>query len=100
MVTFSEAIDPLTFDASDLVLRDAQGQAVSIGSARVVALNDRTFLITFDNPPLTRFSLEIGPDVRSAVTGQSMNQDGDDENGESEDAFALNFRRFGGRFPA
>jgi uncharacterized delta-60 repeat protein len=97
-VTFSEAIDPSTFDASDVVVRDAQGQAVSLGWVRVAALNERTFLITFENPPLTRFSLVIGPDIRSVATGQSMNQNGDGENGQPDDAFVFDFGRFGGKF--
>jgi hypothetical protein len=90
-VTFNEAIDPTTFDASQVpTFSGPDGNHVPTGIVAVDGTNT-VFDVQFD--PLTvsgPYTLVIGPNVND-VYGNAMDQDGDLIPGEPTDVYTASF---------
>jgi hypothetical protein len=90
-VTFNEAIDPNTFDASQVpTFSGPDGNHVPTGIVAVDGTNT-VFDVQFD--PLTvsgPYTLVIGPNVND-VYGNAMDQDGDLTPGEPTDVYTAHF---------
>ena len=91
VVNFDEPIDPTTLDASDFRLIDPWGAAVAItGVSEMAGSGSMTFTVDFADQNLRgSYRLTAGPGIADTA-GNLMNQDGDIQAGESEDAFVGN----------
>lgn len=82
-VIFNEAIDPTSFDVSDVMIQEPLKSDLAITA--VTDLGDgRTFTIQLSEPVSQPglYHVAIGPDVVD-LSGNPMNQDGDNANGDS-----------------
>ncbi|MCY2936836.1 MAG: S8 family serine peptidase [Planctomycetota bacterium] len=90
-LTFSEAINPASFTTADLALTGPAG-TVSITSVVAVAGSGNTkFAVVF--PALSAvgtYTLKVGPAVLDTA-GNEMDQDGNGTNGQTTDAFSMNW---------
>ena len=88
-VRFNEAIDPVSFDASDVTLKDPQGFEVSgLGVDVVPGTTNRVFSISVPEQRLRgNYRLAVGPAI-SDLAGNEMNQNNDIING---DGFSTRF---------
>lgn len=87
-LTFSEAIDPGSFDAFDVA---NFGTLTVTGVAPVVGSGNTQFDVAFD--PVTApgsYGFEVGPDIADTA-GNLMDQNADGANGGSSDAFHVSF---------
>src|SRR5205823_2415294 len=91
-VTFSKAIDPLSFNASDITSFTGPNGSIAVTSVSAVAGSDRQFDVFFD-PQVARgtYQLVIGPNITDTF-GNPMNQDSDGLSGEvADDQFTASF---------
>jgi hypothetical protein len=88
-LTFDEAIAPSSFDGGDVVLKDAQGNAISPVTVTPVAGSGNTqFDLAFAGQSLRgTYRLTVGPNVTDA-SGNPMNQNQNTMNGEAADAYS------------
>ena len=87
VVTFNEPIDPASFTASDVVLKDAQGVAITPVIAAVAGTTNRQFNLGFAAQSVRgTYQLSVGPNVAD-VAGNLMNQNGNAVNGEAADVY-------------
>jgi subtilisin family serine protease/subtilisin-like proprotein convertase family protein len=92
-VTFNEAINPLTFDPSDIASFIGPAGSITVDSvAPVPGSNDRSFDIFFaEQSTRGNYTMVIGPDIRDTSDNQ-MNQDNDGTNGENpQDQYTARF---------
>ncbi len=91
-VTFSEAMNPGTFTASDIQLTGPGGDAIPVTSVRLVPGSGGTEFDVSVPTQVTpgQYTLLLGPDVRD-VSGNPMDQNGNGVNGEADDAFVGSF---------
>lgn len=82
-VTFSERIDPTTFDLSDVVSFDGPDGPIAVtGLTQVGSANSRVFRLTFGEQVTPGpYSLVVGPDI-SDLSGNVLDQDQDGFGGE------------------
>ncbi|MEQ8789709.1 MAG: Ig-like domain-containing protein, partial [Pirellulaceae bacterium] len=86
--TFDRPIQTATLTTADVTLTDPAGRELAISS---LSVDGQAFTIEFAAQQLPgRYTLRIGADVLD-LNGLAMNQDGDDVNGESLDAFVGHF---------
>jgi serine protease len=92
-LTFSEAIDPGSFDALDVTsFVGPAGSIVVTGVTPVAGSTGTQFDLVFANQSVAgTYSFVIGPDIRD-VAGNAMNQNGDGANGEADDSFQGSFK--------
>src|SRR5262245_44010751 len=85
-VTFDKAIDPTTFDQSDIISFTGPGGPIAVAGVSVVAgSHNRTFAISFPAQfAHGTYQLVLGPNITD-TSGNPMNQDGDAVNGETLD---------------
>ena len=85
-VTFDSLMNATTLTNADISVTDPVGRSVAVTS--VTTTDSQTFTFGFGTQQLPgRYTLSVGPDVLDAA-GLLMNQDGDANNGESQDLFA------------
>jgi|GEM_PF-3360644 len=89
VVNFDEPVDPATVQIGDFSLRDPWGSDVTItGVTEMAGSSSMAFTLSFDDQNLRgTYQLTTGPGIADTA-GNVMNQDGDIQGGESEDAFA------------
>ena len=87
-LTFSEAINPSTFAASDVGLFAPNGRSIRIISVKAVAGSDDTeFDVTFVAQSAGgSYTLSVGPNIRD-LAGNLMDQNNNGRNGEAADKF-------------
>lgn len=87
-VTFSEAINPTTFTATDVTLMGPGGTKIAVGTIKAVAgMGNTQFDVTFAaQSKAGTYILAVGPDVRDAA-GNPMDQNRNGRTGESNDKF-------------
>ena len=93
-IAFNEPVDADTFTTDDITSFTGPNGAISITSViPVVGSGSREFDIRFPTQSgLGSYALALGPDI-SDLSGNLMNQDGDDLNGEAtEDGSVITFR--------
>ena len=85
-ITFNEPIDGTTFAAEDIRVLNVEGDALSLAGAPTDSGDQTTFSVEFATPQsvLANYRVSLGPNV-SDLSGNPMNQDRDDANGESSD---------------
>ncbi|MBX9625337.1 MAG: S8 family serine peptidase [Gemmataceae bacterium] len=92
-VTFSEPINPASFDAADVALTAPNGAAVTAsGVAAVPGTENTQFDITFPAQSAAgKYAVAVGPDVRDRA-GNPMDQNANGANGEAPaDQYAGSF---------
>ena len=95
-VTFDEPVDPASFAADDVLLKDPQGAVVTPGAVTPVAgSGDTQFDLDFAARDLRgTYRLTVGPQILD-LAGNPMNQNGSAVNGEAADAYGatVDFRQ-------
>ena len=87
--TFDEAINPASFDASDVSFTGPGGSIGVTGVAPVAGTGNTQFDVTFATQTTAGvYTMTIGPDILD-VAGNLMNQNGDGQNGGPGDLFSL-----------
>lgn len=88
-VSFDKAIDPATFTAVDIVLRNPLGNIVSnVSVASVLGTGATQFALAFSAQTLRGgYQFTIGPNIAD-TDGQLMNQNGGGTNGEASDYYS------------
>jgi len=89
-IMFDRPIDPATFTASDVVVRDPGGSVVDLREADPITstADPKVFEIHLTNPyPLAgTYRLAVGPHIAD-LSGREMNQNMNVTNGETEDTY-------------
>lgn len=87
-ITFENAIDPSSFDASDVRVLDPTGALVAIVGNPVDSGDQRTFTIQLASPQTIRgtYRVQVGPQVFDTY-GRSLDQNLDDFQGTALDVF-------------
>jgi subtilisin family serine protease/subtilisin-like proprotein convertase family protein len=91
-LTFSEPIDPATFDTSDIVSFYGPSGYIYVWSVTPASSDDTQFDLQFDPQSASgTYSLLVGPHI-SDFAGQELDQNGDGIGGDdSSDAYSLDF---------
>ena len=92
-VTFSEAIDPTTFTASDVVVTGPNGQRLAVSAVVPVPGSNGTqfdIVLSANQTAGGKYSVTVGPDVRD-LAGNRMDQNRNGVNGESNDKATISF---------
>jgi len=87
--TFNEAINPATFDATDVSFTGPGGAIAVTGVAPVAGTGNTQFDVTFATQTASgAYTMVIGPAIED-VAGNAMNQNGDGVNGGPGDSYTL-----------
>ncbi len=82
VVTFDRAIDPTSFDASDVTLTGPNGAIAVTGLSPDAGTGNTRFTISFaPESTLGNYTMTVGPDILD-VAGNQMDQNGNGINGE------------------
>lgn len=90
-LNFSEAVDPINFSPSDVILRGPSGFLSVSNVVAVAGTGNTQFTVTFN--PFSQsgvYSLQVGPAVLDAA-GNPLDQNGNGVNGETTDVFTLSW---------
>ncbi len=95
-IKFNESIQPSTFNAADITLKDPSGALITVSNINAVPNTNNTeftFSIT-TRTAAGMYTLKVGPDILD-LSGNKMNQDNDGMNGEiTQDQYVGSYSLF------
>jgi subtilisin-like proprotein convertase family protein len=90
-LTFNEAIDPTTFDATDITGATGFSAGTTFSVNAVSGSGNKQFDVSFNTQTAVGgYSFKVGPNITDTA-GNLMDQNQNGTNGESADAYTVNF---------